>query len=84
MANFSNGDKVSWVEPMTIVPHPEGKTDRNGEVLPVFRDKTFTGTVISKVGNNKIQVRPDGYKTLPKGIPSYYDRGVLETELTKI
>ena len=30
MANFSNGDKVSWVEPMTIVPHPEGKTDRNG------------------------------------------------------
>ena len=33
------GDKVSWIRPMTCVPHPEGKTDRDGNVLPVFRDK---------------------------------------------
>lgn len=84
MAKFSKGDKVTWVQPMTIVPHPEGKTDRNGEVLPVFRDKTFTGTIISGVGSNKFQVRPDGLNATPKGIPSYYDKSILESELTKI
>ena len=45
---FKEGDKVKWIEPMTIVPHPEGKTDRNGEVLPVFRDKEFNGRIIYK------------------------------------
>ena len=84
MAKFSKGDKVTWVQPMTIVPHPEGKTDRNGEVLPVFRDKTFTGTIISGVGINKFQVRPDGLNATPKGIDSYYDKNILESELTKI
>ena len=49
MANFENGEKVSWVEEMVCVPHPDGKTDRKGNVLPVFRDKTTTGTVINSL-----------------------------------
>ena len=47
MAEFKNGDKVKWIVPMSCVPHPEGKTDRKGEVLPVFRDKEFIGEIIS-------------------------------------
>ena len=42
MDKLESGQKVKWVQPMTCVPHPEGKTDRHGEVLPVFRDKEFT------------------------------------------
>ena len=37
MAEFNTGDKVKWVAEMVCVPHPEGKTDRKGEVLPVFQ-----------------------------------------------
>ena len=39
MAKFENGEKVKWIQEMTCVPHPKGKTDRKGNVLPVFRDK---------------------------------------------
>ena len=42
------GDKVSWIRPMTCVPHPEDKTDRDGNVLPVFRDKLEKGRVIRR------------------------------------
>ena len=58
MANFENGEKVSWVEEMVCVPHPDGKTDRKGNVLPVFRDKTTTGTVINSLYDNKYTVMP--------------------------
>ena len=33
MVNLEIGDKVSWIEPMMVVPHPEGKTDSDGVVL---------------------------------------------------
>ena len=38
MVKFETGEKVKWTQEMTCVPHPEGKTDRKGNVLPVFRD----------------------------------------------
>jgi len=56
MAEIKKGDKVKWIRPMTAVPHPEGKTCRKGEVLPVFRDKEFIGEVITFCGNGKVQV----------------------------
>ena len=52
------GDKVSWIRPMTCVPHPEGKTDRDGKVLPVFRDKLEKGRVIGTNANG-YSIRPD-------------------------
>ena len=39
MVIIKEGDKVKWIKKMAIVPHPEGKTCREGKVLPVFRDK---------------------------------------------
>ena len=42
MEDIKAGDKVKWIQPMCIVPHPEGKTDRLGAVLSVFRDKERT------------------------------------------
>ena len=85
MAEFKNGDKVKWIVPMSCVPHPEGKTDRKGEVLPVFRDKEFIGEIISLCGNGKIQVRPEGLACeLPKGIPSYYDQNISKNNLTLV
>ena len=29
-----------------MVPHPQGKTDRNGQILPVMRTKELTGVII--------------------------------------
>ena len=85
MAEFKRGDKVKWIRPMTAVPHPEGKTCRKGEVLPVFRDKEYIGEIISLCGNNKIQVRPEGLNCeLPKGIPSYFDQNIEKERLTRI
>jgi len=84
MVNLETGDKVSWIEPMMAVPHPEGKTDRKGVVLPVFRDTKRTGIIVSGVGRKVIVVRPDDYKTLPTGMPTYYDKSIKRDKLTKI
>ena len=84
MENLANGDKVKWIEPMMCVPHPEGKTDRKGVVLPVFRDTKRTGIIVSGVGRKVIVVRPDDYKTLPTGMPTYYDKSIKRDKLTKI
>lgn len=84
MENLVTGDKVKWIEPMMCVPHPEGKTDRNGEVLPVFRNTERTGIVMRGTGYSKeATIRPDGM-TLPKGMPSYYDKSINLENLTKI
>ncbi len=83
MANFKSGEKVKWVEEMVCVPHPEGKTDRKGNVLPVFRDKEITGTVVNSGWDNKYTVRPDG-TTTPRGMESYYDKMVKGSKLQKI
>ena len=40
---FKIGQTISWMQPNQMVPHPEGKTDRNGDVLPVMRTKELTG-----------------------------------------
>tara|TARA_R110000822_G_scaffold161946_1_gene302298 strand:+ start:322 stop:576 length:255 start_codon:yes stop_codon:yes gene_type:complete len=84
MENLETGDKVKWIEPMMCVPHPEGKTDRNGVVLPVFRNTERTGIVMR--GNsfsNVATVRPDGMN-LPKDMPTYYDKQVKSENLIKI
>tara|TARA_R100001377_G_scaffold28132_1_gene15178 strand:- start:250 stop:504 length:255 start_codon:yes stop_codon:yes gene_type:complete len=83
MTDFNTGDKVTWVAEMVCVPHPEGKTDRNGVVLPVFRDKTMTGTIIHSCYDNRYTVRPDD-TTCPKGMDSYYDKMVGAKKLSII
>tara|TARA_R110001592_G_scaffold154875_2_gene384178 strand:- start:142 stop:393 length:252 start_codon:yes stop_codon:yes gene_type:complete len=83
MADFKTGDKVTWVAEMVCVPHPEGKTCRKGIVLPVFRDKKMTGTVVNSCYDDRYTVRPDG-TTTPKDIPSYYDKMVAGRKLSKI
>jgi hypothetical protein len=77
---FKTGDKVKWIEPMSCVPHPEGKTDRNGNILPVFRDKEMTGVIVNSCYDNKYTVRPDGSNT-PKGMESYYDKMIRSKDL---
>ncbi len=71
------GDKVSWIKPMACVPHPDGKTDRNGEILPVFRDKVEKGRVI---GLNHVgySIRPDWAEKFKNAIcgERYYDATV--------
>ena len=85
MENLVTGDKVKWIEPMMCVPHPEGKTDRKGVVLSVFRDTERTGIIVNNIGGrNEASVRPDGYKSIPNNIPSYYDKTVKTENLTKI
>ena len=71
---FNVGDKVTWIKPMACVHHPEGKTDRNGVVLPVFRDKQEKGRVIS-YNYHGYSIRPDWaeqYKNAMCG-ERYYD-----------
>ena len=77
------GDKVSWVRPMACVPHPEGKTDRNGEVLPVFRDKLEKGRVIG-TNSNGYSIRPDWAEQYKDAIcgERYYDKTVSLTDET--
>ncbi len=50
MKKLADGAKVTWVAKMHPVPHPEGKTDRDGNILPVLRDKVCFGEVI-RVGS---------------------------------
>jgi hypothetical protein len=83
MTELKSGDKVKWIRPNTCVPHPDGKTDRNGEVLPVFRDKEYVGRIIS-TNHEKYQVRADNYGATPKGMDSYYDQMVRKEDLTKL
>ena len=83
MADIKNGDRVKWIKPMVCVPHPEGKTDRNGEVLPVFRDKAMTGTIVNSCWDDRYTVRPDD-TTTPRGMDSYYDKMVAGKKLSKI
>tara|TARA_R110000782_G_scaffold102784_1_gene190099 strand:+ start:234 stop:488 length:255 start_codon:yes stop_codon:yes gene_type:complete len=84
MENLETGDKVKWIEPMMCVPHPEGKTDRNGVILPVFRNTERTGIVMRGNSFSKVAtVRPDGMG-LPKDMPTYYDKQVKSENLTKI
>ncbi len=83
MINFKSGEKVKWVEEMVCVPHPEGKTDRKGNVLPVFRDKEITGIIVNSCYDNRYTVRPDG-TTTPRGMESYYDKTVIGSKLQKI
>lgn len=74
---LQKGDKVSWIRPMTCVPHPEGKTDRHGVVLPVFRDKLEKGRVIG-TNSSGYSIRPDWaeqYKDALCG-ERYYDKTV--------
>jgi hypothetical protein len=80
---FEAGQKVTWVKKMAIVPHPEGKTDRHGNVLPVFRDKQMVGTIVSKCSKGW-SVRPEGSGKLPQGMERYYDIAVAESELKAI
>jgi hypothetical protein len=86
MADIKKGDKVKWITKMMTVPHPEGKTDRKGVVLPVFRDTERTGEVMDANGSNgAYKVRPDNLKCpTPKGMDTYYDLSIKISELTKI
>tara|TARA_R100000742_G_C4202140_1_gene30925 strand:- start:172 stop:435 length:264 start_codon:yes stop_codon:yes gene_type:complete len=84
--NFKEGDKVKWIEPMTLVPHPEGTLkDRKGNVLPVFRDKEFNGRIISGSGD-KYTVRPDWAERYKDAIcgERYYDRNIEATRLSLV
>jgi hypothetical protein len=40
MEKFQINDKVTWIEELAIVPHPEGKLGSDGNVLPVFSEIT--------------------------------------------
>lgn len=86
MANFKVGDQVSWVKKMAAVPHPEGKTDRNGNILPVFRDKVIEGRIIESGNNNSWFVRPvdaEAHKDRICG-ERYYDVCISSDMLTHI
>jgi|TARA_R110000824_G_scaffold300353_1_gene488358 hypothetical protein len=84
MKIFEEGEKVKWIQPMKCVPHPEGTLkDRNGNILPVFRDTEMTGVIVRSCHDNKYQVRPDG-TTTPKDMESYYDKTIKVAELTSI
>ena len=83
LSKFEKGQKVSWVKKMAIVPHPEGKTDRHGNVLPVFRDKIMTGTIMGPCSKG-YTVRPDGDHKLPQGMDRYYDVTVEESKLSLV
>jgi len=73
---FNPGEKVLYLKRMAAVPHPEGKTDRNGEVLPVFRDTWKEGIILSFSNHNKqYWVRPANFETYKDKICGirYYD-----------
>ena len=57
---FIEGDRVKWIAKMHPVPHPEGKTDREGNVLPVLRDKEMTGSIRMVASKDSYFVCVDG------------------------
>jgi len=57
---FEDGEKVKWIAKMVPVPHPEGKTDRDGNILPVLRDTQRTGTVKAICSKKSYWVWLDG------------------------
>lgn len=59
MRTFNIGDEITWIKRNTIVPHPEGKTDRDGNILPVFRDLQIKGKVVGSSGRDAIWARPN-------------------------
>ena len=82
MVNLEIGDKVSWIDPMMVVPHPEGKTDRDGVVLPVLRATERTGIIVDD-GQIAV-VRPINGSTPPTRMPNYYDKSIERNKLTKL
>ena len=56
--NFKDGDRVQ-LEIAKMVPHPDGLTDRLGEVLPVQVAVTFWPAV--RVVGNAVRVELDGF-----------------------
>jgi hypothetical protein len=81
---FKIGDKVKWIQRDTIIPHPQGKTDREGNVLPVFGDKEMEGRIIGTVNGKRYQVRPDWAEVVADRIcgADYYDKYIKESELS--
>jgi len=57
---FKDGAKVKWIAKMVPVPHPEGKTDRDGNVLPVLRDCEMFGSIKMVAGKTTYWVWRDG------------------------
>lgn len=86
MANFQEGNKVTWIKKMTAVPHPEGKIGLDGRVLSVFRDTLINGRVISEGINNTYWVRPESAESYKDKIcgERYYDVRIHEDELTLV
>ena len=83
MANFKVGDQVSWVKKMACVPHPEGKTDKDGNILPVFRDTVINGRIISWGGFGTWFVRPESAEAHKDKIcgERYYDIKISEKDI---
>jgi hypothetical protein len=86
MANFKTGDQVTWIKKMAAVPHPEGKTDRDGNILPVFRDTPMIGRIIERGGGNSWFVRPQSAELHKNKIcgERYYDVNLTEDLLTHV
>jgi hypothetical protein len=83
MANFKIGDQVSWVKKMACVPHPEGRTDREGNILPVFRDTVVNGRIVEWGGTGAWFVRPafaEAHKNSICG-ERYYDIKISEQDI---
>jgi len=83
MSNFETGQKVTWIKEMAIVPHPEGKTDRKGNVLPVFRDKEMTGTVIGPCSKGYL-IRPYRGRKFRHGKGRYSDSSFATSKIKAI
>ena len=56
---FKEGDRVQ-LEIAKMVPHPDGKTDRFGEDLPVLRNVKVKATVKHGGDNSRVLIKVDG------------------------
>jgi hypothetical protein len=83
-SNFKSGDSVTWIKKMSIVPHPEGNTDRDGNILPVFRNTKISGRIISSSSDKTFWVRPNSINKHNIKIcgERYYDVRVHEAALS--
>jgi len=84
--SFKKGDKVTWMHRDTVIPHPKGKTDYEGNVLPMIGDKQVKGTVVYPLSRNRYMVRPDwadNYAGKRCGV-HYYDRPIEGVELSLV